>query len=132
MLGARKIRSARNLVRNMKSHPEIKPAIWGAVGGAVIIMIVGFWGFGWVLPGKAEVMAQARAEAATVSALSPICVAKFQAQPDAPAKLAELKKASSWERGSLIEKGGWAATPGTGTTNSAVASACAETLGKAT
>jgi hypothetical protein len=116
----------------MKAHPAIKPAVWGAIGGAIVIMIVGFWGFGWVLPSKAEVMAQSRAEAATVAALAPICVAKFQAQADAATKLAELKKASTWERGSLIEKGGWAMTPGTDTTNSAVANACAEKLGKTT
>jgi hypothetical protein len=96
------------------------------------MMIVGFWGFGWVLASKAEVMAQARGEAATVAALGPICVAKFEAQADAATKLAELKKASSWERGSLIEKGGWARTPGTDTTNSAVANSCAEKLSKAT
>jgi hypothetical protein len=116
----------------MKSHPAIKPAVWGAFGGAVIMTIVGFWGLGWVLASKAEVMAQTRAEAATVAALAPICVAKFEAQPDVATKLAELKKASTWERGTLIEKGGWAMTPGTNSTNSAVANACAEKLGKAT
>lgn len=106
--------------------------MWGAIGGAIVMMIVGFWGFGWVLPSKAEVMAQTRAEAATVTALAPICVAKFEAQADAATKLAELKKVSTWERGTYIEKGGWASTPGTAPTNSAVARACAETLGKAT
>ena len=116
----------------MKSHPAIKPAVWGAVCGAIGMMILGFWGFGWVLASKAEVMAQARGEAATVAALSPICVAKFEAQADAASKLAELKKASTWERGPYIEKGGWATTPGTDTTNSAVANACAEKLGKTT
>ena len=116
----------------MKSHPAIKPAVWGAFGGAIVMTIVGFWGFGWVLASKAEVMAQSRAEAATVAALAPICVAKFEAQADVAIKLAELKKASTWERGTYIEKGGWATTPGAETTNSAVANACAEKLGKTT
>ena len=116
----------------MKSHPGMKPAIWGAVIGAVAMTIVGFWGLGWMLGGNAERMAQARAEAATVAALTPLCVTKFEAQGDVAAKLSELKKVSSWERGSFIEQGGWATMPGTDKANPAVAKACAERLGKVT
>ena len=61
--------------------------------------------------------------------LAPICVEKFQHQADATAILVEFNKASSWNRRSFIEKGGWATMPGTDTPNSAVASACAEGLG---
>jgi hypothetical protein len=43
--------------------------------------------------------------------------------------LIEFNKVSSWNRRSVIEKGGWATMPGTDTPNSAVASACAERLG---
>jgi hypothetical protein len=92
----------------MKSPPGIKPAVWGAVVGAVAITIVGFWGLGWTLGSTAERMANERAEAATVSALTPVCVAGFEAQPDAATKLIALKKAASWDRQSFIEKGGWA------------------------
>ena len=35
----------------------------------------------------------------------------------------------SWDRGTFVEKGGWAIMPGSGTADSAVAKACAETLG---
>ena len=45
-----------------------------------------------------------------------------------PAKIAELAKASSWERGSVVEKSGYALMPGSKTTNSDVARACAEML----
>ena len=51
-----------------------------------------------------------------------------RAQGDAPAKIAELAKASSWERGSVVEKSGYALMPGSKTTDSDVARACAEML----
>jgi hypothetical protein len=117
----------------MKSHPEVKPAVWGAVAGAVAMAIVGFWAFGWTLGSTAERMAKERADAATVDALTPVCVAKFEAQTDAATTLTELKKIStSWDRRSFIEKGGWAPTPGNNTPDSRVATACAEELGKVT
>jgi hypothetical protein len=117
----------------MKSHPNIKPAAWGAVAGAVALAIVGFsWG-GWMFGNTAEKMANARAETAVVVALTPFCVAKFEAQADAATKLAEFKKiSSSWDRRSYIEKGGWATIPGSNTPNLVVADACAEKLGKVT
>jgi hypothetical protein len=120
------------MVREMKPRAGIKPAGWGAVVGAVAITIVGFWGLGWTLGSTAERMANERAEAATVTALMPVCVAGFEAQPDAATKLIALKKAASWDRQSFIEKGGWATMPGSNAPNSAVARACAEKLGKVT
>jgi hypothetical protein len=116
----------------MMSHPAIKPAIWGAVVGVIGIMIAGFWGFGWMLGSTAERMAKDQSEAAVVVALTPVCVARFEAQADVAAKLADLKKVTqSWDRNSFIEKGGWATAPGSETPNSDVARACAEKLGKA-
>lgn len=58
-------------------------------------------------------MAKERAQTAVVDVLAPICVEKFQRQADAATKLVEFKKASSsWDRRSIIEKGGWATMPG--------------------
>ena len=116
----------------MKIHPGVKPAVWGAVAGAVVLTVVGFSSLGWTLGSTAERMATQRAETAVVAVLAPICVEKFQNQADAPAKLVEFNKVSSWNRRSVIEKGGWATTPGSDTPNSAVASACAEKLGSLT
>ena len=113
----------------MKKYPSLKPAIWGAVIGAIAISVVGFSSFGWVLGSTADRMARERAQTAVVDVLAPICVEKFQHQADASAKLIEFNKVSSWNRRSVIEKGGWATMPGTDTPNSAVASACAERLG---
>ena len=114
----------------MKAHPSLKPALWGAVTGAVAISVIGFSSMGWTLGSTAERMASDRAESAVVSVLAPICVEKFQQQADSAAKLIEFKKAASWDQRALIEKGGWATTPGTEKMNSAVASACVDKLGR--
>jgi hypothetical protein len=113
----------------MKKYPSLKPAIWGAVIGAVAISVVGFSSLGWTLGSTADRMATERAQTAVVAVLAPICVEKFQHQADAPAKLAEFNKvSSSWDRRSIIEKGGWATISGSETPNSAVVTACAERL----
>jgi hypothetical protein len=112
----------------MQVPAELKPACWGAVGGAVALAIVGFtWG-GWLTGATAETQAKQRSERAVVAALAPICADKFKKQADASANLIELKKVSSWQQGSFVEKGGWAMMPGSTSTDSAVASACAELL----
>jgi hypothetical protein len=112
----------------MKAHPSLKPGIWGAVVGAVAISVLGFSSFGWTLGGTAERMAQERAQTALVGVLAPICVEKFQHQADASAKLVEFNKVPTWDRRSIIEKGGWATMPGNDGPNSAVVTACAERL----
>jgi hypothetical protein len=92
--------------------------------------VLGFTIFGWAFGGTAERMAKERAQTAVVEVLAPICVERFKQQADAPTKLTEFDKASSWDRRSIIEKGGWGTPPGTATPNSAVANACAERLAR--
>jgi hypothetical protein len=100
----------------------------GAAAGAVATLIVGFsWG-GWVTGGTAKEQVQKGVSTALVSALSPVCVDKFQHSAEANANMVELKKVSSWQQGSFIEKGGWATVPGGETANAAVAQACATML----
>jgi len=100
----------------------------GAAAGAVATMIVGFnWG-GWVTGGTARELVQKSTSSAVISALSPICVDKFQHSAEATMNMMELKKVSSYQQGSFIEKGGWATMPGGDGANSAVARACAEML----
>ena len=108
----------------------VKPGVWGAIVGAVGIMIIGFsWG-GWVLDSTAKSVARDQANTAVVAVLTPICVEKFMAQPEATTKLAELQKIASWNQKQVVEKGGWATVPGSTTPNPAVASACLEQLTK--
>ena len=112
----------------MKFPTNTKPMVWGAVIGAVACMIIGFsWG-GWVTGGTARKDAATAAHSAVVVALAPICADRFRAQGDGPAKIAELAKASTWERGDVVEKSGYALMPGSKTTDSDVARACAEML----
>ena len=112
-----------------ETKAAVRPALWGAVAGAIALAIVGFsWG-GWVTGGAAETLARNSAATAVVAALTPICVEKFQQAADASANLAEMKKATySWDQSKFVERGGWATMPGGTEPNSAVAKACAETL----
>lgn len=112
----------------MRVSQWLKPAFWGAVVGAVGMMILGFSWWGWYLGSTAERMAKERAEAAVTAALTPVCVASFLEQPDATIKLTELRKVSVWQQSSFIEKGGWATMAGSKTPNAEVARACADQL----
>lgn len=109
----------------MNIHPSVKPAIWGAIGGAAALAIIGFtWG-GWVTGGSARQSADNRATSAVVAALAPICLTQFQRTPDSVVQLAALKKISSYEQASFVEKAGWATMPGNTAPTSGVAKACA-------
>ncbi len=67
---------------------KITLGFWSAIGGAIVLAIIGFnWG-GWVTGGTAEGMAAD----AVVDRLTPICVAQFNQDPEKDQKLKELKK----------------------------------------
>jgi len=110
--------------------PWIKPAVWGAIIGCVLTMILGFSWMGWVLGGTAERMALERSNAAVVIALTPSCVARFMQEPNAAVKLKELVATDSWKQREFVEAGGWATSRGDKEPNTGVASACAEQLVK--
>ncbi len=114
-----------------QARAAVKPALWGAVVGAIGMAIVGFsWG-GWVTAGAADTLAKNQVATAVVVALTPICVERFRQAADAPANLVEMKKAAYvWDQSKFVEKGGWATMPGSTEPNSAVARACAESLGR--
>jgi hypothetical protein len=85
--------------------PEwVKPGAWGAIGGAIAAIVVGFaWG-GWVTGGTAGLMETASAKAAVVQAFTPLCVAKAEQQPE---KLVLLKEESSYKRDDFVIEAGW-------------------------
>ena len=117
------------MAMKMKSYPWLKPGIWGAIVGAIAIMVLGFWQFGWVLGSKAGQMARDRASTAVAEALAPVCAAKFLAQADAPARVADLKKLrSDYEQRNFIEKGGWAVAIVSGAPDYQLASECAKRI----
>ena len=109
----------------MQVPASVKPAIWGAIGGAIAAMIIGFvWG-GWVTGGTAGKMAVSSAEDATVLALTPLCVAKAEQQPEQVVLL--KKEGSAYGRGMFVTKAGWVANVNE-KYRSEVASACASAL----
>ena len=108
----------------MQIPASVKPALWGAAGGAVAAIIIGFsWG-GWVTGGTAGQMQTTSAKNASVLALTPLCVAKGELQQD---QLVALKKESSWSRGDFVTKAGWVSNVNE-KYRSDVATACASTL----
>lgn len=109
--------------------PEwLKPGLYGAACGAAALAIVGFnWG-GWVTGGTARAMASDQSRTDVVTALSLICVDQSKRDPQLAERVTALKAASSWTRGDLVMKNGWATMPGTTAGNSQVAKDCAEKL----
>jgi alpha/beta superfamily hydrolase len=115
----------------MNISPNIKPALWGAAGGAVALAILGFtWG-GWVTSSTATTMADKQANIEVAKVLAPVCFSQFNQQPGAAAKLVELKGIKSlYEQASFIEKSGAATMPGSDKMAKGVSQACAELLSK--
>jgi dienelactone hydrolase len=109
--------------------PEgFKPALYGAVAGAVALAIVGFsWG-GWVTGGTANQMAADQARLEVVAALVPICLQQSSQDPGVVETLALMKDAYFNERRDMVIKAGWATMPGSIDPNRNVASACMEKL----
>ena len=108
-----------------KIKEMIKPLLWGAIGGAILTIIIGFaWG-GWVTGGAA----QERLDEAVLPLAAEICANNFKADPDFEKHLAALKKESNWQRDNYIEtKGKWAVMVGDDTPKYGVADACVEKL----
>jgi hypothetical protein len=112
----------------MRVPEQLKPALWGAFGGAIVLSIVGFsWG-GWTTSGTAAAAAERGADKAVISALSDICVFQFKAGADAATKLAALKAAPAYNRDTVISEGGWATMPGSDKPIPGVAQACGDKL----
>ncbi|MEI4263642.1 hypothetical protein [Roseovarius sp. D0-M9] len=108
----------------MKLPEATKPALWGAVGGAIVAMIIGFsWG-GWVTGGTAVEMRSAGAESAVVRAFTPLCVAKAEQQPE---QIALLKEESSYQRDDFVIEAGWVSNVSE-KYQSEVADSCAESI----
>jgi hypothetical protein len=101
---------------------------WACVAGAGATVIIGFnWG-GWVRGSTAQEMAATAASGARAELAATICVNHFVNGPGMPAKLASLKLLDPWDRGTFIQKGGWATVPGVAEPVNGAAALCAEHL----
>ena len=112
----------------MNWKEKMKPVAWGAVGGAIVLAIIGFALGGWVTGGTAQRMAKEMAHEAVVDRLAPICVGQFQQDPNKEERLKELKKLDSWKRGDYVKEKGWATIPGEKEPDRRVAEECARRL----
>ena len=66
-------------------------------------------------------MASDQSKTDMVAALSLICVEQSKRDPQLAERVAAIKAASSWERGGIVIKNGWATMPGTTEADSQVA-----------
>ena len=88
----------------MNLPESTKPALWGAVSGAVVAMVLGFAFGGWVTGGTASDMQAAGAEAAVVQAFTPLCVVKAEQEPE---QIALLKEERRYQRDNFVIEAGW-------------------------
>jgi hypothetical protein len=109
---------------------KIKLGSWGAVGGALVTMYVGFNVVGWMTNGSAEAMAKEAAASAVAERLGKICVAQYNRDTAKSQKLIEMKGKDTWEMGRYIDTQSWAIMPGDEKPESGVSDACAKQLSK--
>ncbi len=109
---------------------KIKTGLWGAIGGAIVLAIVGFFWLGWVTGETAQEKAEEMAENAVVDRLAPICVEQYNQDSERDQKLIALKEESSWKRRAYVEKQDWATMPGEENPDGKVAEECADMLTK--
>ena len=107
---------------------ELKPALLGAVGGAVVAATVGFASGSWITSSTAKMQANEAASKAVTAALAPVCLDNFQQGADAIAQKAALKKEDWWNQAEFVEKRGWASIPGIASPGRDLSRACAELI----
>ena len=105
----------------------VRPAIWGAGGGAIAGMLVLSYGFGFMSPSGAKRIADAQTERAVIATLAPVCAEKFNALPDVTARKAILaqNKDSSWRMREAFPEA-LVTLPGKTYVDSDLVSACAK------
>ncbi|WP_137113958.1 hypothetical protein [Mesorhizobium sp. GR13] len=110
-------------------QPSKAMLVWACIAAAIATIVVGFaWG-GWVTGGTSQTMAKAAGDTARGELASAICVERFNAAPDAVAKLAEFKAIpDSFKKRQFVEAGGWATMPGQTSPDRLGAQTCATAL----
>src|SRR3954449_2595176 len=110
------------------SRPTKTLTIWSCAACAAGTILVGFtWG-GGTTGGTARSTAQEPALSYRNELAAAVCVDRFKAAGDASAQLVALKALGSWDRGTFVEKGGWAAMPDKVAPGDGTARLCGEKL----
>lgn len=106
----------------MKSETEVKVkyGTWGAIGGAIIAMFIGFYWGGWTTSSTTQKMS----EEAVQTTRAAICVAQFKSDANYEAKLKEFVGLDSYKRSDFVQSGGWDKMPGQEYATWGVSSAC--------
>jgi hypothetical protein len=117
-----------SLREGVMDREKIKSIAWGAVGGALVTMYVGFNVGGWMTNGGALAMAKETAAIAVAERLGTICVAQFNRDTAKGQKLIDMKGKDTWERGRYIDTQSWAIMPGDDKAENGVSDACAKQL----
>ena len=112
----------------MNWKEKLKIGVWGAIGGAIVLAIIGFGFGGWVTGGTAQEMAKEMTERAVLDRLALISIAQFMQDPNREERLKELKEVDSWARDDYVIKQGWATMPGEKEPDSQVADEVARRL----
>ncbi|KAB2670037.1 hypothetical protein FHW72_002346 [Ochrobactrum sp. RC6B] len=115
----------------MNRFEWLKPALGGALVGAIAAIAIGFSVGGWVTHSTSERRIASNISDGVALALTPYCLEKSRNDPAVVNILAEFRSAPSYSRRSLIEKSGWATPLGAEQPNTALATACGNELAKA-
>lgn len=107
---------------------KVKTLAFGALGGAVLLAIIGFSVLGWHSAGAANELADDHSEAAVTAALTPVCVAQARNDPEFAAKFAVVNEGRSYQQRSALADTGWATVPGMTSSDRDLAEACLEAL----
>jgi hypothetical protein len=73
-------------------------------------------------------MAEASGEDAVAKRLAPMCVVRFNEDPQKIGKLKELRDESTWGKADYVKKQGWATMPGDQEPGNRVAEECGKLL----
>lgn len=107
---------------------KVKTIAWSAIGGAFILLIVGFsWG-GWVLGSTSMEAGEKMAREAVIDRLAPICFGQYNQDPEKEAKLRSISDLYNWEKEKFIIDQGWATMPFEEEADSGVAAQCSKLI----
>ena len=112
----------------MNTPEWLKPGIYGAVIGAVLVGVVGFtWG-GWVTGGTSNDRAMAMAHDDVVASMVPVCLDMARSDPAQADKMETIRAAKAYRRRDALMAAGWATMPGTDAPDRDIAQGCLKEL----